>query len=180
MFVYNVKVNGAKVFKTFFVIICILVLGLFGMAVYKVFTNDKDINIRDDMSQDINVIESKNYTNILKSVHDNLGEYIGKKVSFTGYVYKVYDLKENEFVLARNMIISSDFQSLVVGFLCDYKKANELENGAWVEITGEIQKGNYHGEVPVLKIKDLKKIEKPSDEYVYPPDDGYVPTVSIL
>ena len=36
------------------------------------------------------------------------------------------DFKETEFVLARDMIISSDMQTLIVGFLCDYKNVSKL------------------------------------------------------
>lgn len=117
-----------------------------------------------------------NYTNILKSVHDNPDEYIGQKIKFSGYVYRIIDFTEKEFVLARNMVVSSDFQTVVVGFLCNYEKAKEFENGTWVEITGTIKKGTYHGEMPVVDIDSIQKTKKPSDEYVYPPDDNYIPT----
>jgi len=31
--------------------------------------------------------------------------------------------------------------------------------------------------MPIIKIKEIKQIEKPKDNiYVYPPDDTYVPT----
>ena len=91
------------------------------------------------------------------------------------------DFKENEFVLARDMVISSDMKTLVVGFLCDCKKAKEFQNNCWVEITGKITKGNYNGEIPVLKIENIKQIEKPkSNIFVYPPDETYIPTVNML
>lgn len=121
-----------------------------------------------------------NYTNILKSVHDNPDEYIGQKIKFSGYVYRVIDFTEKEFVLARNMVVSSDFQTVVVGFLCSYDKAQDFEDGTWIEITGTIKKGIYHGEMPVIDIEKIQKIEKPSDEYVYPPDDDYIPTSSFM
>jgi len=78
------------------------------------------------------------------------------------------------------MIISSDFQTVVVGFLCNYNKAKDFEDGTWIEITGTITKGTYHGEMPVIDIENIQKIEKPSDEYVYPPDDDYIPTSSFM
>lgn len=121
-----------------------------------------------------------NYTNILKSVHDNPDEYIGQKIKFSGYVYRIIDFTEKDFVLARNMVVSSDFQTVVVGFLCNYEKAKDFEDGAWIEITGTIKKGIYHGEMPVIDIDNIQKIEKPSDEYVYPPDDHYIPTSSFM
>ena len=106
--------------------------------------------------------------------------YIGVKIHFTGYVYRVLDLKDNQFVLARDMIISSNYQAVVVGFLCEYDKAKNFNNDTWVEITGEIIKGDYHGDMPIIKITNIKKTNKPSEEYVYPPDESYIPTEGML
>lgn len=39
------------------------------------------------------------------------------------------------------------------------------------------KKVDYHGDMPELQITSLKEIDKPNDEYVYPPDESYVPTV---
>ena len=78
------------------------------------------------------------------------------------------------------MVISSDFQTVVVGFLCHYKDAIKFPDKTWVTITGTITKGTYHSEIPIIEIKDIVKIEKPSDEYVYPPDDSYIPTSDMM
>lgn len=125
-------------------------------------------------------ISSSNYTNILKAVHENIDSYIGVKINFTGYVYRVLDLNKNQFVLARNMIVSSNFQSVVVGFLCEADNASTFENDTWVNITGKITKGNYYGDMPIIKITEIKKVDKPNDEFVYPPDESYIPTNRII
>ena len=92
----------------------------------------------------------------------------------------VLDLQENQFVLARNMIVSSNSQTVVVGFLCECDNAKVFENDTWVNVTGEIVKGNYHGDMPIIKITNIEHTEKPSEEYVYPPDDSYIPTSGII
>ena len=78
------------------------------------------------------------------------------------------------------MVISSDLQTVVVGFLCEYETAKQYEDKCWVEVEGTIKKGNYHGEVAILEIEKMNKIEKPSEEYVYPPDDSFVSTSTVL
>lgn len=180
MFVYNVKLNGKSIMKILFIIIAIMITIFFLVSAYKIYRESfkvKDKNIENKISY----IEPKNYTNVLKSIHDDLDSYIGKKICFSGYVYRLSDFKDNEFVLARDMIISSDMQALIVGFLCDYKEAKNLTNESWVEITGEITKGEYHGNVPVIKITEIKNIDKPKDNiYVFPPDDSYVPTAVVF
>lgn len=129
----------------------------------------------------ISQISTKNYTNVLKAVHENIDSYVGKKISFTGYVYRVLDLQDNQFVLARDMIVNSNSQTVVVGFLCEYDNAKDFKDNSWVQITGEILKGDYHGDMPIIKVIDINPVDKPTqEEYVYPPDDSYIPTAGIL
>ena len=182
MFVFNFKVNGSKFFKYFFIAVVLLVILILSIVIFKVFNgaNESSNRLCCNPSSDISKIAPKNYTNILKVIHENMDSYIGKKISFTGYVYRVFDLQENQFILARDMLINSNSQTVVVGFLCEYDNAKEFENDSWVEITGEIVKGDYHGNMPILKITDMHITQKPSEEYVYPPDDSYIPTNGIL
>ena len=174
MFVYNIKINGAKTFKTIFIIILILLLFIMGSVMWRFVNASKE---KTDIVCDI---KASNYTNILKATHENINNYVGVKIHFTGYVYRVLDLKDNQFVLARDMIISSNYQAVVVGFLCEYDKAKNFNDDTWVEITGEITKGDYHEDMPIVKITNIQETNKPSEEYVYPPDESYIPTEGIL
>ncbi|MCI8412220.1 MAG: hypothetical protein HFJ40_07355 [Clostridia bacterium] len=182
MFVYNIKINGSKTFKIIFSCMIILLIFIILMVMLKIFkgASNSENNSTCMPKNNIAKIDSKNYTNILKVVHENIDTYVGKKINFTGYVYRVLDLNENQFVLSRDMVISSDYQSVIVGFLCEYNKAKDFEDNTWVEVTGEITKGDYHGDMPIIKVTDIKKVDKPNEEYVYPPDESYIPTNGIL
>lgn len=180
MFIYNMKINGTKAYKLllglFIFVICVLII----MVCYTLLNNN-NFKVNDELKKDeIFELNAQNYTNVLKNVHDNLDSYIGQKVKFSGFIYRLYDFKDDEFVLGRYMLISSDYKAVVVGFLCNYNKAKEFEDNIWVEIEGEITKGNYHGEIPVIKITKINKIEPPSEEYVYPPDESFVTTSTVL
>lgn len=180
MFVYNVKLNPKILVKILFIIIAIVITLYFVISTVKIYNNS--FKVKDVLNEsNIMYLTAENYTNVLKAVHDNIDNYIGKKICFTGYVYRLSDFKDTEFVLARDMIISSNMRTLIVGFLCNYKSAVEFESDSWVEIVGEITKGEYHGEMPIIMIKEIKNIEKPKDDiYAYPPDDTYVPTTTIF
>ncbi len=182
MFIYNIKINGSKTFKYFFVGIVILVIIIVGVVTLKIFHGASNNNeISSCMPQNkISKITTQNYTNILKTVHDNIDNYVGNEINFTGYVYRLIDFNDNQFVLARDMIISSDLQTVVVGFLCEYKNAKTFKDNSWVEITGEITKGDYHGDMPIVKVTEIKKIDNPHEELVYPPDESYIPTSGII
>lgn len=182
MFVYNFKLNPSKILKFVFICISLFIFILFSISVYRVYSSSIVSNKVNDINTDnkVSSISSKNYTNILQTVHNDLDTYIGKQISFSGYVYRVYDFNKEQFVLARDMIISSDFQTVVVGFLCHYPEAYKFADKTWVTITGTITKGTYHTEIPIIEINNIIQAEKPSDEYVYPPDDSYIPTSNVL
>ena len=116
----------------------------------------------------------------LQTVHNNIDNYIGQKIKFSGYIYRIFDFSEKQFVLARDMVVSSDFQTVVVGFLCECNDAKTFKDNEWVELEGEIIKGNYHGDMPIIKVESMNKISKPNDEIVYPPDSSFVQTSTIL
>lgn len=182
MFIYNVKINGSKTFKYFFIGIVLLVIVIVGMVSFKIFQGASNFPSTSSClpQNQVTKLSTANFTNVLKTVHENVADYVGVQINFTGYIYRVLDLNENQFVLARDMIISSDFQSVVVGFLCECDNAKDFEDGTWVELTGKITKGDYHGDMPIIKITDIKKVDKPNDEFVYPPDESYLPTSGIL
>ena len=112
MFVYNVKINGSKVFKIFFFVFIILIICILGVVLFRIFSGAYKAS--SCMPQNaVSEISAKNYTNVLKTVHENIDNYVGMKIRFTGYIYRVSDLNDNQFVLARDMIISSNSQFLI-------------------------------------------------------------------
>lgn len=181
MFIFNIKLDGNKASKVLIGIFCVIVLIITFFICYKLifssfFKTNDEINTRNVVYD----ITPQNYTNVLQNVHTNLDKYVGQKVKFSGYIYRLYDFTDEQFVLARNMIISSDFQTVVVGFLCHSTIAKNYEDNSWVEITGTITKGNYNGEIPVIEIESINAIEKSSEEYVYPPDSSFISTSTVI
>ena len=182
MFVKNFKLNSKMIFKIIFVILFILIfiMCIFGVA-QMLRSKEQTTNPSNNISKDnINVLATRNYTNVLKTVHSDLDTYVGKKIQFTGFVYRLYDFSNEQIVLGRQMIVSSDMQAVVVGFLCHLNGADKYKDGCWVEIEGTITKGEYHGAIPVIEIEGIKEVKTPSDEYVYPPEETYIPTSATL
>ena len=182
MFICNFKINSKKVFKIVFIILLILIFIMCGIGIYRIFHNEENElpDLEKTLKGQVNVISASNYTNVLKEVHSNIDTYVGMKIRFVGFVYRVYDFTPEQFVLARQMIVSSDMQAVIVGFLCRLNGADKYSDGTWVEAEGTITKGDYHGEIPVIEIESIKEVKTPSEEYVYPPDQTYVATSSSL
>ena len=175
-----INIRLSKIFRIFFVCVSILMIILFGISIFKIYSKSTLYSQVNSNNSETIEITSKNYTNVLKAVHDNPDSYVGLKIHFVGFVYRVFDLTDNQFVLARNMIINAENHTVVVGFLCESQDAKSYDNNTWVEITGTITSGNYHGKMPIIKIESINKTNSPNDEFVYPPNDSFVPTNSII
>jgi len=176
MFICNVKVNSKILFRILIILMVLIVLAIFVLSMQKLlgFHQEEVMN-----HSDITEIKPNDYTNILKAVHEDIKSYLGKEIKFSGYVYRVIDFSNKQFVLARDMLMDS--QSYVVGFLCEYDKINDFEDGTWIEITGVITQGKYHNQnIPIIKVTNLKKIDIPSEPFVLPPSNTYIPTSAIL
>ena len=183
MFIYNIKINGGRALKIIIILLSIFILIVFGITIYRIFIVSGKFVVRDTMeAKEVTEISPENYTNVLQAVHDNPDSYIGMKIKFTGYMYRLLDFKEEQFVIARDMFINdAKTQTVVVGFLCQYKDADNFEDGTWVNITGIIEKGKYHNEeMPIINITDLEETTEPENRYVELPSDTYVPTSGML
>lgn len=183
MFIYNVKINGGVALKVIIVILSVFMLIVFGISVYRIFFTSGKFEVNDRVeANEIAEIQPDNYTNVLQAVHQDLDSYVGMKIKFSGYVYRVIDFNDNQFVLARDMFINEErTQSVVVGFLSEYKNAQDLNDGEWVEITAVIEKGKYHNkEIPIIKVTDMKQTSEPENPFVMPPSDTYIPTSGLL
>ena len=183
MFIYNFKINGGMALKLIIVILSTFMLIVFGISVYRIFFTSGKFEVSDRLSAgEITEIQADNYTNILKAVHEDIDSYVGMKIKFTGYVYRLIDFENNQFVLARDMLINEEgTQSVVVGFLSEYKDAKNLKDGEWIEVIGTIEKGKYHNkEIPIIKVTQLQKNDSSENQFVLPPNDTYIPTSGLL
>ncbi len=179
MFVFNLKLKSKQLFKTILIVSFIIAISLFLLAGFKIITEllgDKTFVDDDIPSPEVAEISPENYTNILKEVHENMDTYIGQKITFTGYVYRVADIKKDEFILARDMQIDNSNQTVVVGFLSKYKDIKNFSDNTWVKVTGEIKKGYYYGDIPYLDIIEIEKVKAPKNPIVGEPSETYVQT----
>lgn len=182
MFIFNVKFSKTKIFKSILAIMAIICIALTGVGIFKMYTSNSDIETFGGdclPKNEVAVLTDENYTNILKEVHENLDKYIGQKISYTGYVYRVPEIEQNQFILARDMQLENINQTVVVGFLCSSDKANEFDTYSWVKITGTIEKGNYFGDIPCINISEISKVEQPENCIVPAPNENFIETAVI-
>lgn len=158
MFVFNLKLNLKKILILVAVVIVMVALFFEISNLLK----DKSNNTFDY------VLDTENFTEILKTVHDNIDENIGKTIKLSGFVFRLPDFRANYFVCGRNMLL--DDEEKVVGFLCTYAQDIELKDNEWIEITGTIVKGYYMTDMPIIQITNIDKITAPANTFVKTPD----------
>lgn len=184
MFVINLKFEIKKLIKIIIAICIIISLSFFAYYAYntyqKIVQKSKLTLVEDFIpSDDIVKIDPQNYTNILKLVHTDIDTFVGQKISFTGYVYRVNTFPENNFILARDMKVTEN-QSVIVGFLSQSEEIKNYNDYDWIDITATIEKTSYNGEfVPILKIESITKTTEPENSAVPKPSDDFVETAVI-
>lgn len=165
MFVFNLKINKKKFIKIFTITVLVLALLIFILSISKILNNNHSNNEKTVLLK----LDSSNYTDFLKNCHENIDEFVGTKISITGYVYRMKDFNENQFVIARTMLLPSNHKAVVVGILAECDSIKDFEDYSWVSCSGTIQKGYYNGDMPVVHIETINKSSPPEEEYVYSP-----------
>lgn len=154
MKIVNIKFN----FKIFTVVICSIIFLLSICFLSSLFNSQI-------------IMTNENYSQILKNVHDNIDKYIGKKITTTGYIFRANDFSQNQFVIARDMIVSeNDYR--IVGFLCENDNIKDFENNVWVRATGTITSKDYHGPMPVIEVYEITRITTPNQTQIFPPNNS--------
>ncbi|URZ87223.1 TIGR03943 family putative permease subunit [Floricoccus penangensis] len=113
-------------------------------------------------------IDEKNYMEAMELIYNFPSEFIGKKVSFTGFIYNnSLDGQKYQF-LFRFGIIHCIADSGVFGLMLDEKE--EYENNTWVHVEGTIESkyfAPYKRNLPTVLVNKSEKVNKPSNPYVY-------------
>ncbi len=158
MFVVNFKLDIKKI------LIACVIIALFVATIMEFGTKTSSSSVNSNISNYDYDLTDENYTECLKNIHENIEENLGKTIHLTGFVFRMPDFKENYIVCGRNTILNNEDK--VAGILCDYSDAKNLVDNEWIEVTGVITKGNYNGDMPILKVGNIKKITAPANTFV--------------
>ena len=178
MFIYNFSLHNNRILKfLLYIIVSVLIVGILFFT-FSHIKNCKKVYVTDSNNyEEILEIKSANFTNFLKDSHDNINSYVGKNFKCIGFVHRLYDFKNNQFVLAREMftgpISGGSAEVVVVGIMCESDKISSYSDKTWIEIEGTIEKGFYHTDIPVVKVTNITPTTCPNPPFVNPPDGGY-------
>ncbi|MCD1024053.1 MULTISPECIES: TIGR03943 family putative permease subunit [Enterococcus] len=115
-------------------------------------------------------VTEENYLEIMELIYNYPSEFIGRKISFDGFIYHAkQDQKEDDFVF-RFGIIHCVADSGVFGLRIHLPAGSSFKNDQWVHIEGVIQSNFYQPlkrELPVVQTMKTSTITAPKNQYVY-------------
>ena len=129
-------------------------------------------SIENNKVSDTIEVTQNNYTDFLKDCHENMNKFVGKNVHIVGFVYKMDDFNPNEFVVARFMESPYNDEYVVVGILCEMSGNCDYKENTWVDVYGTIKIGYYHGDIPIIEVKNISETKVEENPIVSIPQDS--------
>ncbi|WP_165003783.1 MULTISPECIES: TIGR03943 family protein [unclassified Enterococcus] len=115
-------------------------------------------------------ITDENYLEVMELIYNYPSEFIGKNVSYEGFVYRTPEKEKEDIFLFRFGIIHCVADSGVFGLLTHLPEGMTVKNDEWYKIEGTIQSDYYQPfkrEIPTVVVTKAVKIEAPKNQYVY-------------
>lgn len=115
-------------------------------------------------------ITDENYLEVMELIYNYPSEFIGKKISYEGFVYQTPNDSNEDIFLFRFGIIHCVADSGVFGLLTHMPEGVTVENDEWYKIEGTIQSDYYQPfkrEIPSVVVTNAEKVSAPKNQYVY-------------
>ena len=119
--------------------------------------------------QTIEIID-ENYLEVMELIYNYPSEFIGKKISYEGFVYQTPNDSNADVFLFRFGIIHCVADSGVFGLLTHMPEGVTVKNDEWYKIEGTIQSDYYQPfkrEIPSVVVTNAEKVSAPKNQYVY-------------
>lgn len=122
-----------------------------------------------DIKNNIIEVNLQNFVFSLDEILGNPDKYAGKDIEIEGFVYRDKDLKKNEFIISRFMMVCCAADMQIAGIKCDINNLESYSNDTWVKVKGKIKKDTSGDEVdPLIIVEHIEKDPNPNTSYVYP------------
>lgn len=122
-----------------------------------------------DLQQEIIVLDNTGYGIWYLDSMDHLERYIGKKLQFTAMVLKPDGFPKGYFVPGRMAMTCCADDMAFLGYACEFKEAEQLEQKEWVKVTATVSKEYwepYKGEGPMLHAISVEHTKAPKEEII--------------
>ena len=113
-------------------------------------------------------ITTENYMEVMELIYLYPNDFVGKKVTYTGFVYNDPQTMGYQFIF-RFGIIHCIADSGVYG-LATTGSDQTFKDNTWVTVTGTITVNYYQNlkqSLPILNLTEIKEVSQPDNPYVY-------------
>lgn len=135
------------------------------------YTKEMNERLKDYRHEETLEVTDQSYLTIMELIYNYPSEFVGKKLTYQGFIYHDPVEKANRFFVFRFGIIHCVADSGVFGLLNYFPTKNQqYKDNDWVSVTGTIQTDYYSPfktTIPVLKVTKIETIKKPANQYVY-------------
>ncbi len=115
---------------------------------------------------EILVIKDEDFGRWYKKIYEEGRAYEGKKIRLKGQVLRVPELRTDEFIPSRRIMVCCAADAATYGFVCRSPLASKLLDEEWVIVTGILHWEDCLGEeMPILEALQVEKAEPPLEEY---------------
>ncbi|CAI6031141.1 TIGR03943 family putative permease subunit [Cohnella sp. JJ-181] len=115
-------------------------------------------------------LDDTNYLKGMEVLYNYTDEFMDQTISFEGFAYKGEEVAASSYFLFRFGFIHCVADSGVFGMLVQMPAGTLLSNDDWLRVSGKLTREYYQPfkqMIPVLKVKEWERIDKPDDPYVY-------------
>lgn len=115
-------------------------------------------------------VTDENYLEVMELIYNYPSEFIGKKITYSGFIFQSSAGDQTNFFVFRFGIIHCVADSGVFGLLTQMPEGETLKNNEWVTVTGTIHSQFYapfKRELPMVEVSKVEKIQQPKNQYVY-------------
>lgn len=115
------------------------------------------------------VLDEKKFVTYADTIMNAPDKFIGKPIQLRGFVYKEEGMAPDQLVVSRFVITHCVADAGIIGFLSTLDAAPKLAQDTWIQVEGVLDVTDYaDNRLPVIRISGWKKVDPPTDPYVYP------------
>ncbi|MGM0125124.1 hypothetical protein IGI37_002522 [Enterococcus sp. AZ194] len=115
-------------------------------------------------------ITEENYLEIMELIYNYPSAFIGRQVSYDGFIYNAKNEQSSDSFVFRFGIIHCVADSGVFGLRTKLPNSANYKNDTWVHIEGKIQSEYYQPfkrTLPFVEAEKVTSISAPQNQYVY-------------
>ncbi|WP_397537947.1 TIGR03943 family putative permease subunit [Rummeliibacillus pycnus] len=115
-------------------------------------------------------LNDNNFLMGMETLYNFPGEFMGKTVSYKGFIYQDHELGKNQVFVLRFGVIHCIADAGVYGMLVQLPEDQHFKNDEWVNVEGKLSTIYYQpfkSNIPYLKVTKIEDTQKPDEPYTF-------------